>query len=284
MKRLSFILFFAFCQKTQATGGITAGGGGDVFICAGSNTFGFKTRSQYVFLADTFDVIVQAHDNFKYSKKRIKPLPPSRYLEALSATLQLDRPEFQQMFTRFLDLNFVPVPSVPEFDDDNIDLKSIPSGCTKHQLAIQDLSKKIVYFNPTYYLKLSPMEQALFKIHEALVSLRGYPAPTNQIRLNVHNILTSELFIKVTEKIIKREFSVSMGNQDVSDIVYFSCVASKVCPGGVSTLEFQNSIKEFKNYVPEYFSSFESIIKISLEKVGNGSQVETAHYGSWGFL
>ena len=74
---------------------------------------------------------------------------------------------------------------LPTLNDDHIDASSLPSGCHKVQLAVQDISTKTVEQSPLIY-QLSWPERGFLELHETLISLRDAPgSDTTPIRREV---------------------------------------------------------------------------------------------------
>lgn len=161
-------------------------GGGDVIKC-GSGFMGhfFKNR---VFLADTFALTIQ---------DLIPTLPEivdeEVYLKTALTTLKHHDPVVSEKIeSRLKSLKFTAVESVPELDDDNIDIAELKKlsdmHCEKKQLAVQNLSTGEVRYNQSLFLQLSFVERALFKIHEAYIAERAKTGDTTLIRKSIAGI------------------------------------------------------------------------------------------------
>lgn len=161
-------------------------GGGDVIKC-GSGFMGhfFKTR---VFLADTFTLTTQ-----DLIPTLFEIVDEEVYLQTAMTTLKHHDPIVaEKIESRLKSLKFIAVESVPELNDDNINVSEMEKlsdmHCEKKQLAVQNLSTSEVRYNHSLFLQLSFVERALFKIHEAYIAERAKTGDTTLIRKSIAGI------------------------------------------------------------------------------------------------
>ncbi len=191
-----FLAVLGFTAVCKAGPGVS--GGGDAIVCDEG------TPAERVYLADTFALARSGR------LTSFQALDPSYTIESALRILEEDSPlmSFPHPFSKdkkvsfawMIDyslnmLNFEPVGNVEELDDDHIDPKSLPKGCYKRQLGVQNLKKMNVKYNYLLFMKLSFAERALFKIHEAFISLRNVPSlDTTPLRKEVAEILRVKNF------------------------------------------------------------------------------------------
>lgn len=181
-------------------------GGGDAVICDRSL---FESTNR-VYLADTLSLMA------------LGKIPPQVnaveeiYLEQLLSILDSQDAEAgKKIRERLSSLQFEPTGDLPELDDDNINIDEIVAltgrRCYKKQLAIQDLETGEVLFNSSLLEEISVAERALFKIHEAYISLKKRPghSDTTAIRKEVENIAANGTFADFLKNtILAKEFHV----------------------------------------------------------------------------
>jgi hypothetical protein len=166
--------------------GNESSGGGDVILC-GKGPLGWFFSGK-TFLADTFALALQGAIP---SESNLES--EDVYLQTALATLKSRDPEVgAKIEARLKTLRFRPVQSLPELDDDNIDVAGLDkmSGmyCKKRQLAIQNFVTGEVKYNDNYYHALSAPERALFKLHEAYIGERQRTGDTTLIRKSVEGV------------------------------------------------------------------------------------------------
>lgn len=84
--------------------------------------------------------------------------------------------------------------TLPLLGDDNIDESKLPVGCSKQQVAIQDIPKRTVLVNHQLQMSLTSLERGLLEFHETLIGLRNQPGvDTTPIREKIENLMKNEL-------------------------------------------------------------------------------------------
>jgi hypothetical protein len=190
---LSAALFLCvpLAAYAQRRGGLSDGGGMAIVCGEGSE--------ERVYLADTF---VLRHEPFY---EQIKVDDPSLVITALTEILDFRHPEkiYQNPFNKnekvtlgwlikhtSNQLTTSYDHDLQELGDDNVDPDSMPKGCKKRQVAIQDLAEKVVHEEMKLTQKMSFFDRGLLDFHEALVSLRNQPlADTTPIRAEVEAVV-----------------------------------------------------------------------------------------------
>ncbi len=167
-----------------ARGGENSGGGGDSIVCATLN-------GEKVFLADTFELFYDKNFPSLDLNPEVIEQYFIHYLEDQNPNLK------SKLFRALQSLTFKPVKNVKEFDDDFI--TGVPDNCHKKQLAFQSIEQKTVYYNISLYFKLSLVERALLRVHEALIQLRSHPGNTTPIR----NLVQSNYASSVNSPLIR---------------------------------------------------------------------------------
>lgn len=180
-------------------------GGGDALICTEKNWTGIFDRKK-VYLADTY-AFFQSED-----KNRLAPFRKLSEPEIIQAILHAVRDFDAELGDTLADnlgrLHFVPVASVEELDDDN--LQDLPRNCRKKQLAIQEPGG-LVRYDQKLFASLSRLEQALFKLHESYIRARtpseAAQHDTTAVRARVAEFARSRPFAKFLARIdVARNF------------------------------------------------------------------------------
>jgi hypothetical protein len=152
-------------------------GGGDVLACRKGGFLGgiFKPRNWY--FADSYRLISGGVVALTHH------LPEGVYLRAILDTLKAkNKIVGEAVEKRIAELDFKAVKRVKKVNDDNI---VAPQKCRKKQFAKQYISEKRVEYVARYRERILPAEFDLFKVHEALISLRGTEGDTSPIRKEV---------------------------------------------------------------------------------------------------
>ena len=168
-------------ETNSLTDGGVSDGGGDVIICKEGIWPYIKKK---VFLADTYDFMTSA----KASSLPSRPTEKEK-IEAIRKRLNMMHDKLGDIILKRLKkLKFIYVKNVKEMDGDNV---SVPDGCTKKQLAIQNVVTGEVRVNKELHNSISPWEKALFKIHESFISLRNPGRDTTLVRSEVREIINT---------------------------------------------------------------------------------------------
>lgn len=235
-------------------GGISGGGGGNVITCPGPG------GSEDVFLADVFGDLQSFDPQQRLVQRRQLPrLTSQGYLESLWRGWRQANPDMpiHKLYGKELELNWVPVRSLPLLGDDYIPAQSIPPGCQKRQLAIQRLADKTVFFDIFLYLKLSPLERFLFRMHEALIATRNRAGrDTTPIRKRIQRALQfAKLDTQSIPALVSKEkwsqLSLYDQKRTLVENIYFAYVhaaaqsplkidLAKLSKGGVWAFELDN--------------------------------------------
>jgi len=198
-----------------ASNGGESSGGGIVFLCPD------RDLGERVLLADTFKLSQSGNSNF------LKEQDETDESSAASAILQtiggVDSGMAATLRQNLKMLVFKPVDSLSLLGDD--DIREIPEHCKKAQLAVQHFATGIVDYNQSYFSKLSSVERALFKLHEAYVKIYG--SNSHEVRNKVSQQASSHLFtelLRPSTAMVKNEklekFSQIMANR------HFKCEVS----------------------------------------------------------
>lgn len=178
---------------TMAKGG-NSGGGGMVISCSDDR----------VYLADTFEIMSSL------TSKGLESLDPFRVQVAITQVIEKKYPakiypnpkgggDKVSMATMLEHIRetLVYIPSkkpLPLLGDDYIDTSSLPAGCTKLQVAIQNIPKNEVTVDRKLQMKMSSLERGLLELHESLISLRNQPGlDTTPIRQSIEDLMRNEL-------------------------------------------------------------------------------------------
>ena len=172
------------------------GGGGDALVCD-LNSMRPETMSESawttkrIYFADTFESL---YGNEAVLARTVKGRE-SQIREALIQVLDDSSPGLGEQIREKLDLvDFVGVDQLEELDNDNIEIRNLPSGCSKVQLAVQDFELSRVRVRRDLYADLTDAERAIFQVHEALIGIRGTSEDTTPIRKQVEAAYRSEAF------------------------------------------------------------------------------------------
>ncbi|MCK5073826.1 MAG: hypothetical protein KAQ98_10400 [Bacteriovoracaceae bacterium] len=175
-------------------------GGGDVIACRrGLPLIG----PMDYYLADTYKIAIED------GLKDFPSVPEEIFLDSLIKQLNnITNGLGDAISSRLSEMKFIYVDKkLPELDDDNISKRWIGKRCKKIQLAIQQIPKKEVRINNKLYKKLSSIEKVLFKIHEALISLRNTSGDTTQIRDKVFDTINCDNFENfLYQTILKKKY------------------------------------------------------------------------------
>ncbi len=162
-------------------------GGGVVFSCDRNSNLGFSGRPRY-FLADSYSFFSKQSEDYFLG---IQQIPIARAIDSLTKGIAEFDATLATNITKSLErLHFNPVGSLNLLGDD--DIGELPAGCIKIQLAIQDLASGRVDYDLKKYWKLSSLEKALFRIHEAYVSIYG--SNSSEVRAHVSRFAWSDIF------------------------------------------------------------------------------------------
>ncbi len=178
--------------KSLARGGVDAGGG-----------VGFSCRQESgpnkIYLADTYALLSKLEVTGEAEPVNVVSAT-AKLLNTLKPQKIYDHPEVRNekvtlgwmINYRHQQLKFEPNFSgkikIPVLNDDNIKTASLPPGCTKVQLAVQNIATLTVEQSPLVN-QLSWIERGYLELHETLISLRGEPgADTTPIRKEVESL------------------------------------------------------------------------------------------------
>ncbi len=190
-KIFSLIATLLISANAFATG-TEGGGGGKGIICPkGDGTNG-------VYLADTFDFVRNG------GLKDIRLGDPSQMVAAIAEIIEKSHPQKlydhplkagQKISLAWLfeftgkSLHWQFQDRLKDFPDDNIDPRSLPAGCRKVQLAVQDIKNGIVNYDMGTVDKLGWVDRGLLEVHEIFVALRNQPGKdTTPIRAHVERV------------------------------------------------------------------------------------------------
>lgn len=189
----SILILTALSSKASALfqGGVH-GGGGITFTCPDRSPGREGTTANY--LADTYKILIEDRQNTKLSQVGTEQQIMQAILDNLD---QVDSKLSTQIKNNLSDLKFQMQPTSLRLLGDD-DIQTIPEGCKKTQLAIQDLDASIVYVDEKKFLSLSNFEKAFFKLHEAYV--KYYKANISTVRDHVAQMASSDQFYSVFTK------------------------------------------------------------------------------------
>ncbi len=157
--------------------GTKDGGGGVGYSCR-------ENGGAQVYLADTYAMVTAGE------LKGLESLSEEQIFLAAARTLKEPLVAGWSYKFRSDNLLYVDQGRLDLLGDDNIADSAIPTGCTKVQLAIQDLRNHVVNYDKSLVEKMSKSEQGLLRLHETFISIRNNPGEdTTAIRTAVEKAI-----------------------------------------------------------------------------------------------
>jgi hypothetical protein len=184
---LALISLLGMNQSVYAAAGQDRGGG-LAYSCS------FISAQPVVHLVDLYQVLNGT--KFNFLRLFNDQLSNEESVEqAILSTIKETDPEMaDQLKTNLEKLQFIPVKHLDLVGDDDLTDKDIPSFCSKVQLAVQVLDEGIVNYDAFLYSKLTPVEQAFLKLHEAYI--RIFHANTHAVRDKVAGVAGNSTFLE----------------------------------------------------------------------------------------
>jgi hypothetical protein len=197
--RLLFALLLAFCLQAPAIASASAeraerlgpigSGGGKGILCDDGK----------IYLADTFDLVRSGKiSGYESVDPGAVMASAAAYLDKLHPEKVFPHPFLSGEKVSFgwlvahtnANLPFQYKNSVPNIDDDHIDPASLPEGCRKVQMAVQDFEHGTVNVDNHLIASLSHFEYGMLRLHETFLKLRNLPGTdTTPIRKAVAAVL-----------------------------------------------------------------------------------------------
>jgi len=232
---ISLTLFATLSPAAQACRG-QCKGGGIGYLCG-----------EKVYLADTYKKI-SAMD-----QQRLTLLSQKVLLEgAFYAHDHLYPQQAKKLREASEYIRFKPAHDVAIAGDDQI--KSIPRGCQKIAIGNQDIESGIVEYNQDYYQRLSYVDQAYFKFHEAYIQYYHGINDTTIVRSSVADTL-----IKTFSYLGSIAYKFSGMLDGFSEGIGMECEDSTYKKTHDSFLLRQS---------PEYLSCMQKSYKLMLQRLG----------------
>lgn len=193
---LAMVLTLSSQVWATKDGGASDGGGGDAIICG-------RLHPQ-VYLADYFllrnPILSREFIRDLFADSQMSEAGAVNHLESLmfdylktssSADLVLEAERLER-----ISLRYVFVPSLPELDDDGIQIPpEFLQSCYKRQVAIQNINTSEVQVVQEVYSYFSAFDRALLRFHERYINLEKKPGElTSGLRKKTMRLFLSPEF------------------------------------------------------------------------------------------